>query len=37
MGLGEALMKIVVKVGDVVALARRFREAPAAAMSEVVA
>jgi len=37
MGLGEALMKIVVKVGDVVALARRFREAPAAAMTEVVA
>jgi transposase-like protein len=34
MGLGDALMKIVVKVGDAVALAKRFREAPAVAMRE---
>ncbi len=37
MGLGEALMQILVKVSDVVALARRFRETPATAMTEVVA
>jgi putative transposase len=37
MGFGEALMKIVVKVGDAVSLARRFREAPGLAMQEVVA
>lgn len=37
MGLDEALMKIVVKVSDVVALARRFREEPGAAMERVVA
>lgn len=36
MGLGDALMKIVVKVNDVVALARRFREAPGPAMAELV-
>lgn len=35
MELGEALMKIVVKLGDVVALAKRFREALGAAMAEV--
>lgn len=37
MGLGESLMKIVVKVNDIVELARRFREEPRAAMQEVVA
>ena len=36
MGLGETLMKIVVKVGDVVALAKRFREHPHEAMEELV-
>jgi transposase-like protein len=36
MGLGETLMKLVVKVGDAVTLARRFRESPALAMNEVV-
>lgn len=36
MGLGEARMKIAVKVHDVVALARRFREAPGAAMQQLV-
>lgn len=36
MGLGDTLMKVVVKVHDVVALARRFREAPAVAMHELV-
>lgn len=35
MGLGESLMKIVVKVSDVVELARRFRAEPLAAMQEV--
>jgi len=34
MGLGEALMKIVVKIGDVVALAKRFRDDPNEAMQE---
>ena len=34
MGLGDALMKIVVKVGDAVEIARRFREAPALAVYE---
>lgn len=34
-GLSEALMKIVVKVRDVVALATLFRESPAAAMQQV--
>jgi putative transposase len=37
MGLGESLMKIVLKVNDIVELARRFREEPRAAMQEVVA
>jgi len=37
MGLGESLMKIVVKVRDVVELARRFETAPAETMREVVA
>lgn len=37
MGLGESLMKIVVKVNDIVELAKRFREEPRAAMQEVVA
>jgi putative transposase len=37
MGLGESLRKIVVKVNDVVALAKRFRAEPRAAMQEVVA
>jgi transposase-like protein len=37
MGLGEKLMKIVVKVRSVVELARRFEESPALAMREVVA
>jgi putative transposase len=32
----EGLMKLVVRIADVVALARRFEEAPAAAMREVV-
>ena len=36
MGLGDQLMKIVLKVGDVVELARRFRAEPVAAMQEVV-
>jgi transposase-like protein len=36
MGLGETLMKLVVKVGDAVTLARRFRESPTLAMNEVV-
>ena len=36
MGLGEKLMKIVVRVSDVVELAKRFRAEPLAAMSEVV-
>ena len=35
MGLGETLMKIVVKVSDVVELAKRFRAEPLAAMQEV--
>ena len=37
MGLGEQLMKIVVKVSDVVELAKRFRAEPLAAMQEVAA
>ena len=37
MGLGESLMKIVVKVSDVVELAKRFRAEPLAAMQEVAA
>ena len=37
MGLGESLMKIVVKVNDIVELAKRFRTEPRAAMQEVVA
>lgn len=37
MGLPEIFMKIVVKVHDVAALARRFREQPSLAMQEVVA
>ena len=37
MRLGESLMKIVVKVNDIVELAKRFREEPRAAMQEVVA
>ena len=36
MGLGERVMKIVVRVGDIVDLARRFRAEPLAAMGEVV-
>lgn len=36
MGLGEKLMKVVIKVKDVVSLARRFEEAPAKTMQEVV-
>lgn len=36
MGLGETLMKIVVKVSDVVELAKRFRAEPLVAMQEVV-
>ena len=36
MGLGETLMKLVVKVGDAVALAKRFRESPGLAMNELV-
>jgi len=36
MGLGEKLMKIVVKVRDVVELAKRFEESPVLAMREVV-
>ena len=37
MGLGESLMKIAVKVSDVVELAKRFRAEPLAAMQEVAA
>lgn len=37
MWFGDRLMKIVVKVQDAVALAKRFREAPKEAMQEVVA
>jgi hypothetical protein len=37
MGLGESLRKIVVKENDIVALAKRFRAEPQAAMQEVVA
>jgi putative transposase len=37
MGFGDRLMKVVVKVGDVVELIRRFEASPAEAMSEVVA
>lgn len=37
MGLGETLMKLVVKVGDAVTLARKFREAPGTAMNELAA
>jgi hypothetical protein len=37
MGLGESWMKIAVKANDVVALAKRFRAEPRAAMQEVVA
>lgn len=36
MGLGESLMKIVVKVRDAVALARRFETSPREALLEVV-
>lgn len=36
MGLGDTLMKLVVKVGDAVALAKRFRESPGLAMNELV-
>jgi putative transposase len=36
MGLGETLMKLVVKVGDAVSLAKRFRETPGQAMNELV-
>jgi putative transposase len=36
MGIFEALMKIVVKVSDVVAVARQFRASPAVAMQELV-
>jgi putative transposase len=36
MGLGDTLMKLVVRVGDAVALAKRFREAPGLAMQEVI-
>lgn len=36
MGLGDTLMKLVVKVSDAVALARRFRETPGLAMQEVI-
>jgi transposase-like protein len=36
MGLGDTLLKIVVKVGDAVSLARRFRESPSVAMHEFV-
>ena len=36
MGLGETLMKIVVRVSDVVELAKRFRAEPLVAMQEVV-
>ena len=34
MKLGEALMKVIIKVTDVVALAKRFEAAPAEAMTE---
>ena len=37
MGVGEKLMKVVVKVRDVVKMARRFEESPAEAMREMVA
>lgn len=37
MGLGEKLMKLMVKMSDVVELARRFRAEPLAAMQEVAA
>ncbi len=37
MGIGEKLMKVVVKVRSVVELAQRFEESPVAAMREVVA
>lgn len=37
MGLGDKLMKIIVKVADVAAVVRRFEESPLAAMREVVA
>lgn len=37
MGLGEKLMKVIVKVRDVVDLAKRFEESPKEAMQEVVA
>ena len=37
MGLGEKLMKVVVKVRDVVSLAKHFEESPKEAMQEVVA
>lgn len=36
MGLGDTLLKIVVKVGDAVSLAQAFREAPSLAMQEFV-
>jgi len=36
MGLGDTLMKLVVKVSDAVALALRFGEAPGLAMQEVI-
>lgn len=36
MGLGETLMKLVVKVGDAWAVARRVREPPTPAMNELV-
>ncbi len=36
MGVGETLMKLVVKVSDAVALAHRFRESPGLAMNELV-
>ena len=35
MGLGESVMKIVVRIGDVVEFAKRFRAEPLAAMQEV--
>ena len=37
MGFGAKLMEVVVKVRDVVDLAKRFEESPAVAMREVVA
>ena len=36
MGIGAAIMKVVVKVRDVVELAKRFEESPAEAMRELV-